>query len=180
MFDSVVMGVDPGVASTGVAVVRRDGSRHDVVWATTVRTPAGQAEATRLRSVYVAVRQAISEHRPASVAIERLMWGKNAGSAMSVARASGVVLLAAAEAGLSIDEYAPLEVKMAVTGAGNADKAAVRRSLTQVLRVQGVPDQPDAADAVAVAVCHLHQSRLRRLTGAALGGSIRVRPGVAG
>ena len=107
MFDSVVMGVDPGVASTGVAVVRREGSRHEVVWATTVRTPAGQAEAIRLRTVYGAVREAISEHRPDSVSIERLMWGKNAGSAMSVARASGVVLLAAAEAGLTIDEYAP-------------------------------------------------------------------------
>jgi crossover junction endodeoxyribonuclease RuvC len=111
--------------------------------------------------VYGAVRTAIGEHDVGSVAVERVMWGKNVGSAMSVARATGVVLLAATDAGVPVEEYAPLEVKMAVTGVGNAGKDAVRRALHRVLRVSPVPDEPDAADAVAVAVCHLHQSRLR-------------------
>jgi crossover junction endodeoxyribonuclease RuvC len=165
VFESgAVLGVDPGVAATGLAVVRREGPGHPVDWWATVRTPAGQAEAIRLRSVYGAVREAIARHRPAALAMERLMWGRNAGSAMGVARASGVVLLAAAEAGLPVEEYAPLEVKMAVTGVGNAGKDVVRRSLGIAHRADPVPTEPDAADAVAVAVCHLQQSRLRLLT----------------
>jgi crossover junction endodeoxyribonuclease RuvC len=82
---------------------------------------------------------------------------------MEVARASGAVMVAAAEAGLSVEEYAPLEVKMAVTGVGNAPKAQLRRALGLILGASAVPDEPDAADAVAVAVCHLYQSRLRAL-----------------
>jgi crossover junction endodeoxyribonuclease RuvC len=108
--------------------------------------------------------KAFAEHRPDSVAVERLMWGRNTRSAMDVARASGVILLAAAEAGLEVEEYAPLEVKMSVTGQGNAPKEQVRRALAALVGAAGVPTQPDAADAVAVAVCHLGQSRLRALT----------------
>jgi crossover junction endodeoxyribonuclease RuvC len=94
-------------------------------------------------------------------------WGHNKTSALSVARATGVILLAAAEAGLPVEEYAPLEVKMAITGLGNADKDQVRRLLVRAHRVEGVPDQADAADAVAVAVCHLQRSRVRKQLGAA-------------
>jgi crossover junction endodeoxyribonuclease RuvC len=81
---------------------------------------------------------------------------------LSVARATGVIMLAAAEAGVPVEEYAPLEVKMATTGIGNADKHQVRTALMRTLRVAGVPEQADAADAVAVAVCHLQQAALRR------------------
>lgn len=109
----------------------------------------------------------IEEHGPEVMAIERLMWGRNTESAMGVARASGVIMLAAAQAGMQVEEYAPLEVKMAVTGAGNAPKEAVRRALARVLGLEGVPTDPDAADAVAVGVCHLQQARFRRLGGRA-------------
>ena len=111
----------------------------------------------------LAVRDVVAEHRPSVMAIERLMWGRNAPSGMDVARASGVIMLAASEAGIPVEEYAPLEVKMAVTGVGDASKEDVRRSLSRILRIDGVPDEPDAADAAAVAVCHLQQSRLRGL-----------------
>jgi crossover junction endodeoxyribonuclease RuvC len=94
--------------------------------------------------------------------VERLMWGRNVTSAMSVARATGVVLLAAAEAGLPVFEYAPLEVKLAVAGNGAAGKPEVRRALERLHGVADLPSEPDAADAVAVAVCHLHQSRALR------------------
>jgi crossover junction endodeoxyribonuclease RuvC len=90
------------------------------------------------------------------------MWGRNTNSAMEVSRASGVIVLAAADAGLNVEEYAPLEVKMAVTGVGNASKEQVRRGLAQILGADAVPKEPDAADAVAVALCHLQQSGLRR------------------
>ena len=109
------------------------------------------------------MRAAIVEHRPGSMAIERLIWNTNVGSAMEVARASGAIMAAAAEAGVDVEEYAPLEVKMAVTGVGNASKEAVRRALARIIGVAEVPEDPDAADAAAVAVCHLQQARMRRI-----------------
>ena len=112
--------------------------------------------------MYIALRDAISEHRPQAVAVERVMWGRNVGSAMDVARATGVAMLAAADAGLPVEEYAPLEVKMAVAGVGNATKDQVRRALARIHGLDA-PDQPDAADAVAVALCHLQQARLRNV-----------------
>jgi crossover junction endodeoxyribonuclease RuvC len=168
MFDSCVLGVDPGIANTGLAAVARDGRRCRVLWSGTVRTPAGLAEAARLRQLSEAVRAAISEHRPEAVAVESVMWGKNRTSALSVARATGVILLAAADAGLAVEEYAPLEVKMAITGVGNADKEQVRELLVRAHRVENVPEQADAADAVAVALCHLQRARVRKQAGAAV------------
>ena len=162
VFDSVVLGVDPGIASVGLAVVRRHAPRTSVTWSDTVRTPSGLDESERLRRVSDAVRSAIAAHRPGALALERVMWGQNRTSALSVARATGVIMLAAADAGIPVEEYAPLEVKMATTGIGNADKEQVRGSLIRALRIDGVPRQADAADAVAVAVCHLQQAALRR------------------
>jgi crossover junction endodeoxyribonuclease RuvC len=162
VFEARVLGVDPGVASTGLAAVSEEGRRAVVPWFETVRTPAGLPEADRLRRVAEAVRGAITANRPEAVALEAVMWGQNKTSALSVARATGVVMLSASEAGIPVHEYAPLEVKMAVTGIGNATKERIRHALVRTHRVEGVPDQADAADAVAVALCHLHQSRLRR------------------
>jgi crossover junction endodeoxyribonuclease RuvC len=164
MFDSSVLGVDPGTAAVGLAVVDSAGAKPSVRWATTLRTPADLSGPSRLRRIHEAVRDVIAEHRPEAMAVERLMWGRNTQSAMDVSRATGVILLAAAEAGLAVEEYPPLQVKMAVTGVGNATKEAVRRSLTRVFGIDGVPGEPDATDAVAVAVCHLQHARMRRLT----------------
>jgi crossover junction endodeoxyribonuclease RuvC len=163
VFERAVLGVDPGIATAGLAVVALSDRKPVLVWSTTVRTPAGAEEPGRLRTLYGAVRDALAEHHPEAVAVERLMWGRNVGSAMSVARATGVVVLAAADAGVPVDEYPPLEVKMAVTGIGNAGKDQVRQALLRTHGLQDVPSQPDAADAVAVALCHLTQSPLRRL-----------------
>jgi crossover junction endodeoxyribonuclease RuvC len=164
MFESSVLGVDPGTAAVGLAVVDSAGGRPSVRWATTVRTPAGLSASDRLRRIHGAVRDVISERGPEAMAIERLMWGRNTQSAMDVSRATGVILLAAAQAGVPVEEYPPLQVKMAVTGVGNATKEAVRRSLTRVFGIEGVPGGPDATDAVAVAVCHLQHVGLRRMT----------------
>jgi crossover junction endodeoxyribonuclease RuvC len=161
VFDSV-LGVDPGLAVTGLAVLTRKAARPEVSWAAAFRTPAGLEEAARLRQVHEAVARAIREHGPDALAVERVMWGRNVGSAMSVARATGVVMLAAAQAGVLVEEYAPLEVKMAVTGIGNAPKDVLRRALVRTHGLRDVPTEPNAADAVAVAFCHLQESRLRR------------------
>ncbi|HZD79858.1 MAG TPA: crossover junction endodeoxyribonuclease RuvC [Actinomycetota bacterium] len=162
MFEPCVLGVDPGVASTGVAAVTRAGGRIRVRWAETIRTPADQDEPSRLWRLHRALAQAIAQHRPRELAVERVMWGRNQTSAMAVARATGVILLAAAQAGVPVEEYLPAEVKVAVTGMGGAGKDRVRHALANAHRVEGVPPQVDAADAVAVAVCHLQQARLRR------------------
>jgi crossover junction endodeoxyribonuclease RuvC len=167
MFETRVLGVDPGVARLGLAVVEGSARRAALVWAGDVRTEAGGEDAARLRRVCDAMREAIATHRPAAVALERLAWNRNQVSALAVARATGAIMVAAAEAGLSVAEYGPNEVKMAVTGMGNADKEQVRRALTRVHGLTEVPTQADAADAVAVALTHLVGARLGRLARAA-------------
>ena len=150
------------MSALGLGAVGRRDRRPVLLLAETVRTPPGLAESDRLRLLYEAVRGAIVAHGPASVAIERIAWNTNQVSAMSVARASGVALLAAAEAGLRVEEYGSLEVKLAVTGQGNADKAHVRDALERFHGLRDLPNEPDAVDAVAIALCHLTQSRLRQ------------------
>ena len=162
MFERLVIGVDPGMASTGIAALGATGRRTSVVGTNTIRTSSQLPESERVLALHEAFGATLDEHRPEAVAVESLMWGKNAGSAMAVARATGVVLLAAAQRGIPVHEYAPLEVKMAVTGSGAAAKQDVRRALARLHGLDDVPSQPDAADAVAVALCHLSQSRMLR------------------
>ena len=159
MFDTCVLGVDPGMARLGLAVVARQDRRPVIVWSGTVETSRQSPEAVRLHAISECVRAAIAEHRPVSVALERVAWNVNKASAMAVARATGVVMAAAAEAGVPVEEYGSLEVKNAITGSGSADKAQIRTALIRVHGLSDVPTQPDAADAVAIAVTHLVRSR---------------------
>ncbi len=161
MFEHTVLGVDPGTAAVGLAVVEGSAREQSVKWATTVRTPTALPPAERLRRLHATVSEVIRTHEPSAMALEALMWGQNRQSAMNVSRATGVIMLAAAQAGLPVEEYPPLQVKMAVTGVGNAPKDAVRRAL-RMIGIRGVPEELDAADAVATAVCHLQHSRVRR------------------
>ncbi len=161
MFDSCVLGIDPGVAKLGLAAVARDGRRPILIWADVLATAAGTPEADRLKALADAVRDAISTHRPTSVAVERVAFNRNAVSALTVARATGAIMVAAAEAGLAVEEYSPTEVKSAVTGAGNADKRQVRDALERVHGFRGLPSSPDAVDAAAVALTHLSGAPLR-------------------
>lgn len=169
MFDSLVLGIDPGVARLGLAVVGREGRRSTLVWSETVRTPATDEESERLMTLAAAVRGAIAVHVPGAVAVERVAFNRNQVSALTVARATGAVMVVAAEAGVPVTEYSPTQVKSAVTGMGNADKAQVHRALVRVHGLRDVPTQPDAADAVAVALTHLTGARL--LAAARLGAS---------
>jgi crossover junction endodeoxyribonuclease RuvC len=163
MFERRVLGVDPGVARLGLAVVDTERRAVKLIWAGAVVTPADADESLRLRRLCEAVREAIAAHRPASVALERLAWNRNHVSALTVARATGAIMVVAAEAGLPVAEYGPNEVKIAVTGMGNADKEQVRRALVRVHGLKDVPDQADAADAVAVALTHVVGARMRGL-----------------
>ena len=148
MFDTCVLGVDPGMARLGLAIVGRRDRRQVIVWSGTVETSRESSEAVRLHAISECIRTVISQHRPVSVALERVAWNVNKASAMAVARATGVVMAAAAEAGLPVEEYGSLEVKNAITGSGSADKAQIRSALIRVHGMSEVPAQPDAADAV--------------------------------
>jgi crossover junction endodeoxyribonuclease RuvC len=163
MFESRVLGVDPGLARVGLAVVEGNGRTADLLWAGTVDTPAGSQESERLRLLCAGVREAVATHRPTCMAVERVAWNRNQVSALTVARATGAIMVVAADAGLPVAEYGPNEVKMAVTGMGNADKRQVRTALARVHGLRSVPVQTDAADAVAVAITHLVGARMRTL-----------------
>jgi crossover junction endodeoxyribonuclease RuvC len=161
MFESRVLGVDPGIARCGLAVVGRHDRTIELLWTATAMTAPDADEADRLRALAEATGAAIRDHRPTTVAIERVAWSRNQVSALHVARATGVIMLMAAQAGLPVTEYAPNEVKQAVTGAGNADKRQVQSALARIHGLRDVPTQPDAADAVAVALTHMLASKMR-------------------
>src|SRR2546425_116484 len=122
MFDTCVLGIDPGVARLGLAVVARRDRKPFIVWSGTVETSSASPDSTRLHAISAAVSAAIAEHRPSSIALERVAWNVNKASAMAVARATGVVMASAAAAGVPVEEYGSLEVKNAITGSGSADK----------------------------------------------------------
>jgi crossover junction endodeoxyribonuclease RuvC len=164
MFDACVLGVDPGVARLGLAVLRTKGNQLTIEWSGTVLTSPQQAEAIRLQELAIALKAAIDAHRPDAMAIERVSFNRNAVSALAVARAIGAIMLVAAQEGLAIHELTPTQVKSAVTGSGSADKAQVREAMVRIHGLADVPKQADAADAVAVALASLSGSGLRAAT----------------
>jgi crossover junction endodeoxyribonuclease RuvC len=159
-----VLGIDPGIAITGYGVVEEVQGEPKPLAFGVVRTPAGQPLPVRLQSIYRALRELATDWRPAAAAVEELFFSSNVRTAMSVGQARGVALLALADAGLAVAEYTPLTVKQAVTGYGNADKAQVQEMVRLLLGLTEVPRPDDAADALAVAICHLHSARLTALS----------------
>ena len=158
-----VLGIDPGTATTGYGVVEEVGGDLTSLAFGVIRTPAGQPLPARLQSIYRAVRALATEWQPAAAAVEELFFSSNVRTAMSVGQARGVTLLALADAGLDVAEYTPLTVKQAVTGYGNADKMQMQEMVRLLLRLEKAPRPDDAADALAVAICHLHSARLTAL-----------------
>ncbi|MFN8518399.1 MAG: crossover junction endodeoxyribonuclease RuvC [Chloroflexota bacterium] len=149
----IVLGIDPGTARTGYGLVHRDGGRLQAVDYGCLETVPDRELPERLLIIHQAVSELIAEHRPAVVGVERLFFNKNVQTAFAVGQARGVVLLAAAQAGLQVYEYGPHEVKMAVTGYGKAPKDQVQRMVQMILGLTAIPHPDDAADALAVAVC---------------------------
>lgn len=160
----VVLGIDPGTAITGWGGVREeaDGSLALVDYGV-IQTLAATPLAGRLRQIFEGVVALIERYQPQAVAVEEVFFSRNARTAMSVGQARGVILLAAALAGRPVYEYTPLQVKQAISGYGNADKAQVQQMTALLLRLDTVPTPDDAADAIAVAVCHLHSASLQSL-----------------
>ena len=149
----IVLGIDPGTARTGYGLVRREGSRLQALDFGCLETVPDRELPERLVLIHQGVSELIAEHAPEVVGVERLFFNKNVQTAFAVGQARGVVLLAAAQAGLPVYEYGPHEVKMAVTGYGRAPKDQVQRMVQMILGLAAIPHPDDAADALAVAVC---------------------------
>lgn len=162
----IVLGIDPGTAITGYGVVG-ESERGDFVMLAcgVIRTEAGVPMHLRLLELFQDMQALINEFKPDEVAVEKLFFGRNVTTAISVGQARGAVLLAAALAGVTVVEYTPAEVKQAVTGYGNADKAQVQQMVMQLLALDAPPSPDDAADGVAIAVCHLQTANYERLAG---------------
>jgi crossover junction endodeoxyribonuclease RuvC len=155
-----VLGIDPGLTTTGYGLVAHtpDGPRLRTVGV--IRTAAGEPIEQRLLELHGDLTAIIEEHHPDAVAIEQVFTNRNLRTSIAVGRASGVVLLAAATAGLAVHEYTPTQVKSAVAGFGKADKGQVQRMVKTRLDLAEIPKPADAADALAVALCHLQAFKL--------------------
>lgn len=151
-----VLGIDPGLTRLGIAVVDGAVGRPlTMVGVDVVRTSSDLAPEKRLHHIEQAVDAWMSEHRPDTVAIERVFSQHNVRTVMGTAQASGVVMVVAARHGIPVVLHTPSEVKAAVTGSGRADKAQVGHMVARVLRLEAVPKPADAADALALAICHV-------------------------
>jgi crossover junction endodeoxyribonuclease RuvC len=158
-----VLGIDPGTAITGWGLIEGEGQSLQLVGYGAITTAAKTPLPTRLQQIYRGLMKLMAEYRPEAVAVEELFFGHNVRTALAVGQARGVTLLAIADAGLPMYEYKPLEVKQAVAGYGRADKGQVQSMVRLLLNLAEVPRPDDAADALAVAICHAHSARLKAL-----------------
>ena len=161
---ALVLGIDPGTATTGYGLVRdrADGSLESVAFGT-IQTPAGIAAHRRLSILFHKMREILLLHRPDSCAVEKLFFQRNISTAIAVGQARGVLMLAISEAGLDMAEYTPNEVKQAVAGYGSAGKKQVQEMVRVLLALVEIPKPDDAADALAIAITHLNTQKYGEL-----------------
>ena len=162
-----VFGIDPGSVRTGYGCVDTDGRRHRLVMCGAIAVPARAPFAERLHLIHTGLAELLADCRPDSVAIENLFHANNVRSALKLGHARGVAMLAAVEAGVTLFEYTPAEIKRAVVGYGRAEKPQVQQMVKLLLGMAAAPSPHDAADALAVAICHVHHHTHTRLTGTA-------------
>ena len=161
----MTLGIDPGTAIMGYGLVASDGRSLQAIDYGAVTTSSDLPPEERLRRLHERLCAIIAAHHPDAMAVEELFFNTNARTAIAVGQARGVALLAAAQAGLRVHEYTPLQVKDAVAGYGKAGKEQVQLMAATLLALRAVPRPDDAADALAVAICHAHSVRLADLVG---------------
>lgn len=154
----VILGIDPGYAIVGYGVIKSDGVKFRPIEYGAITTAAGTEFTQRLQKIYDGISVILDRYSPDAVAIEKLFFNTNTATAIDVAQARGVILLAAKQKNVRVCEYTPLQVKQAVTGYGRAEKKQVMEMTRQLLRLDAVPKPDDTADALAMAVCHAHFS----------------------
>jgi crossover junction endodeoxyribonuclease RuvC len=161
-----IFGIDPGSDRTGYGCIETDGTRHTIVICGAIKTPALGTFPEKLLAIHTQLARLIAECRPDGVAIENLFHAVNARSALKLGHARGVAMLAAVEAGVPIFEYTPAAIKRAVVGYGRADKQQVQQLVKIILGLAAVPSPHDAADALAVAICHVNSQPSPRMAAA--------------
>ena len=153
-----ILGIDPGIATVGFGVLDADKNRQKLVSCGVITTPAHTPLSSRLDQIYTDLEELIRVYRPDAMSVEELFFNTNITTGISVAHGRGVILLCAYRCGLSVFEYTPLQVKQAVVGYGRAEKKQVQDMVRRILNLPSVPKPDDAADAVALALCHARSS----------------------
>lgn len=154
-----ILGIDPGTGILGFGVVESHKGKVQLVDAGVIRTPVHEDDAVRLQTIFDELTDIITSTKPTEMSVEKLFFARNVTTAMTVAQARGVVLLCGKQAGLQIAEYTPLQIKMAVTGYGKADKKQIQEMVRVILGLQEVPKPDDCADAIAAALTHAQTLR---------------------
>ena len=154
-----ILGVDPGYAITGYAVLQYEGNHFKLINSGAIETKAGLPMPMRLARIYDDMTMLINDYKPDAIAIEELFYHSNAKTVIGVAQGRGNVLTAAAKSGTDIYEYTPLQVKQAVVGYGRADKKQVQMMVKALLNLEKIPKLDDTTDAMAIAICHAHSSK---------------------
>jgi crossover junction endodeoxyribonuclease RuvC len=160
----IVLGIDPGIATTGYGVVEKKGNRLIPIAHGVILTPAHTPLPRRLAQLASELKEVILQYSPVHMAVEELFFNTNAKTAMIVGQARGVILLVGEQHHLPIHSYTPVQVKLGVSGYGQADKNQVQQMVKQLLGLATIPKPDDAADALAIAICHSHSVRLKSLT----------------
>jgi crossover junction endodeoxyribonuclease RuvC len=160
----LILGIDPGTAIMGYGLIAQQGNRLKPLKYGVIRTAAALPLAARLLKLYRELELLIQNDRPDAVAVEELFFNKNTRTALAVGQARGVILLAAEQAGLEIAEYTPLQVKQGVVGYGRAEKQQIQEMVKLLLCLNELPKPDDAADALAIAICHAHSRKVKEFT----------------
>ena len=156
-----VIGIDPGTALTGYGIVEELRNQSlQIIDFGVIRTESTDKPEIRLKKIFTQLNEILSLYKPETGAVEKLFFQRNTRTAMSVGQARGVAILSLAEAGLSIYEYGPVEIKQAVVGYGRASKNQVQQMVKMLLNLKEIPKPDDAADALAVAICHIHSRKM--------------------
>ena len=158
----IILGIDPGIAIVGYGIIKYEGNKFNIIDYSAITTPSTMNLPERLKVIYDGMMNLIEKYKPDVVAVEELFFNTNAKTAITVGHGRGVVVLAAANSGLEVFEYTPLQVKQAVVGYGRAEKAQVQQMIKAILSLSAIPKPDDVADALAVAVCHAHSSGINR------------------
>lgn len=154
----IILGVDPGIAIMGYGLINYEGNRLSVIDYGAVTTEPKSSMPERLSIIYRGLKDIINKYNPEAFSVEELFFNKNVKTALTVGHARGVILLAAYEAGLNIYEYTPLQVKQAIVGYGRAEKIQIQQMVKIILNLSSIPKPDDAADALAIAICHANSS----------------------
>lgn len=155
-----ILGIDPGTATMGWGVIRQEGNRLRYVQHGAITTPSSWEMPRRLGRLFDGVTELVRGYRPQAVAVEELFFNTNVSTAITVGQARGVALLAAYRAGIEVSEYTPLQVKQAITSYGRAEKRQVQEMVKSLLSLREIPRPDDAADGLAIAICHAFSSRM--------------------